>query len=152
MFVNRFGAVTRHQIDIILPSQFHGTTNEAIPTPCELLEHSHFSLRSHIKYLRCDDGDSQTTNGICDSGKCQGCPLVTTVCDSGTWDLSIGQCATKLPPNGTKCDSESNRQTGCHTQTEKTVPSKYMNQSMRIVRQSRLEQHVSFMQLRRTNK
>ena len=53
-----------------------------------------------------DDGDVCTlVNGICDSGICQGCPLVTSECDSGTWDLSTSQCSTP-PPDGTSYDSE----------------------------------------------
>ena len=56
--------------------------------------------------LRCADGDAATTNGVCVSGICQGCPLVTTACDSGTWDMSIGQCSATSPPDGTTCDSE----------------------------------------------
>ena len=58
------------------------------------------------KTLRCDDSNTQTTNDMCASGTCQGCLIITTACDSGTWDMSIGQCSATLPPNGATCDSE----------------------------------------------
>ena len=61
------------------------------------------ALTNFHKTLRCDDGDAQTTNGICDSGACQGCPIVSSECDSGTWDLSSSQCSALLPPDGTAC-------------------------------------------------
>ena len=51
-----------------------------------------------------DDGVCMLVNGICDSGICQGCALGTGECDSGTWDLSTGQCTP--PPDGTSYDSE----------------------------------------------
>ena len=70
--------------------------------------------------LRCDDYNTQTTNDICGSGTCQGCPIVTTACDSGTWDLSIGQCSATLPPDGTMCDSKTTDNFRCcDTQTTK---------------------------------
>ena len=56
-------------------------------------------------YYYDDGGVCTLVNGICDAGTCRGCPLVTSECDSGTWDLSTGQCTTP-PPDGTSYDSE----------------------------------------------
>ena len=67
---------------------------------------SNLALTNCGETLRCDDFNAQTTNNMCVSGICQGCPLVTTACDSGTWDMSIGQCSATSPPDGTTSDSE----------------------------------------------
>ena len=76
---------------------------------------SNLALTNFGETLRCDDGDAATTNDMCALGTCQGCPIVTTACDSGTWDMSIGQCSATSPPDGTTCDSETRNKTGSHS-------------------------------------
>ena len=93
--------------------------------------------------LRCDDGGVATTNDMCASATCQGCPIVTTACDSGTWDMSTGQCSATLPPDGTTCDSETIRcNVPRHSNTTNTLSPKFMNRLIRIVRQSLLSMQM----------
>ena len=58
---------------------------------------------------RCDDGDWHTTNDICVSGLCRGCPVPTDECElqMGSFDPLSQQCPpTTFKPDGTTCDSE----------------------------------------------
>ena len=88
---------------------------------------SNLALTNFGETLRCDDGDAATTNGVCVSGMCQGCPIVTTACDSGTWNMSNGQCSATLPPNGTRCDSETpNPLDVRHSSTQHTMSKMYV--------------------------
>ena len=80
--------------------------------------------------LRCDDFNAQTRNGVCVSGTCQGCPLVTTACDSGTWDMSIGQCSATSPPDGTTSDSETTDIFGATLHLNALYPPKSVTQLM----------------------
>ena len=65
-------------------------------------------LTTFYKRLRCDDGDAATTNDICDSGICQGCPAPEDDCAAaGTFDAVIQQCtAPAVAADGTSYDSE----------------------------------------------
>ena len=63
----------------------------------------------------CDDYNAQTTNGICDSGTCQGCPVPTDDCEvaAGTFDPLTQQCsAPTVKADGTTCDSETKDKCG----------------------------------------
>ena len=66
------------------------------------------STRIQLLTRRCDDGHPQTTNDICDSGLCHGCPVPTNDCDmAGTFDPLTQQCsAPTLKANGTACDPQ----------------------------------------------
>lgn len=59
------------------------------------------------KHLRCDDYNAATTNDICDSGICQGCPVPTDDCGvAGTFDAVTQQCtAPTVRGDGTSYDS-----------------------------------------------
>ena len=58
------------------------------------------------KHLRCDDYNAATTNDICDSGICQGCPVPTDCEIAGTFDPVSQQCsAPTVKADGTTCDS-----------------------------------------------
>ena len=96
---------------------------------------SDLALKTFHEPHRCDDGNAATTNDICASGACQGCPIVTTVCDSGTWDMSIGQCSATLPPDGTTCDSETSHKFGAALKHQTFCP-KSINPSLWIFRES----------------
>ena len=71
---------------------------------------SNLALTNFGETLRCDDGDAATTNGVCVSGTCRGCPVLTGSNDceaaAGTFDVVTQQCsAPTLKANGTTCDS-----------------------------------------------
>ena len=55
----------------------------------------------------CDDNNAKTTNEICDSGTCQGCPVPTDDCGvGGTFNAATQQCsATTTKADGTACDA-----------------------------------------------
>ena len=58
----------------------------------------------------CDDGNAQTTNGICDSGLCRACPVPTDDCEiaAGNYDQGSQQCSpTTTKVDGTPCDDAS---------------------------------------------
>ena len=84
---------------------------------CSFVRQSHWSGKtssnaSHLhERFRCDDYNAQTTNDICDSGTCQGCPINDCVISAGTFDPVTQQCSTPtVKADGTSCDSETNRQ------------------------------------------
>ena len=58
---------------------------------------------------RCNDGNTQTSNGICFSGLCRACPVPTNDCEmAGTFDLQTQQCLSMgsgFKPDGTACDA-----------------------------------------------
>ena len=57
----------------------------------------------------CNDGDATTTNGVCFSGTCQGCPVPTGDCvaAAGTFDPLTQQCtAPTAAADGTTSASE----------------------------------------------
>ena len=72
-----------------------------------------------------------TTNGICHSGTCQGCPVPTDDCTTaGTFDTVTQQCsAPTVKADGTTCDSENTNK--CDTILEHNLfPRNPMNQLM----------------------
>ena len=84
---------------------------------CSFVRQSHWSGKtssnaSHLhERFRCDDGDATMANGICDSGTCQGCPVLTGSNDceiaAGTFDPVTQQCsAPTVKVDGTACDAE----------------------------------------------
>ena len=83
------------------------------------------SLQSVIENLRCDDGDAASTNDICDSGICQGCPVLTGLNDceaaAGTFDAVTQQCsAPTVKADGATCDSETTDKFGATLEHPKT--------------------------------
>ena len=69
---------------------------------------SNLALTNFHKRLRCDDGDAATTNGVCFSGACQGCPVPMDACGvaAGTFDPLTQQCtAPTVMADGTSYDS-----------------------------------------------
>ena len=76
------------------------------------------SPQSVIETLRCDDGDAASTNDICASGICQGCPVPTDDCEvaAGTFDTVTQQCsAPAAAANGTACGAGGTCLTGICT-------------------------------------
>ena len=65
------------------------------------------ALTNFHEHLRCDDGDAATTNGICYSGTCQGCPAPTDDCEvAGMFDAVTQNCSPlTVKTDGTTCDS-----------------------------------------------
>ena len=65
------------------------------------------ALANFHETLRCDDYNAQTTNNICVSGICQGCPTNDCVIAAGTFDTVTQQCsAPTVKADGATCDSE----------------------------------------------
>ena len=84
--------------------------------------------------LRCDDGNTQTANDICNSGTCQGCPVLSGLNDCevapGTFDAVTQNCsAPTLKADGATCDSETTDKFGA-TFKHNTACPKSRNQLM----------------------
>ena len=71
----------------------------------------YYSSSSYYYYYNGDDDNNVCTlvNGICDSGTCQGCPVLTDDCEiaAGTFDAVTQQCsAPTVKADGATCDLE----------------------------------------------
>ena len=93
------------------------------------------ALTNFHEHLRCDDRDAATTNDICASGICQGCPVPTEDCEiAGTFDAVTQNCsAPTVKTDGTTCDSATTDMLSATLKLNTPCP-KSLNQLMWTVR------------------